>query len=113
MTDQLEAQLADAEARREEACEEANTAAEERDGYRRELARVRARVRELEGQLRAERHEHAETRMRLARAQAAAELPDLVNALLSGARLHSEPRPSEAYDLNPTAEQLASFRSHR
>lgn len=63
--DQLQAQLADAEERREEACEEAHRAADDRDGYRLELARVRGLMRGLEAALRTERHEHAETRRQL------------------------------------------------
>ncbi len=64
-----QAQLANAEDNRLDALEEAELATEDRDGYRRELARVRAQVRELEGQLRAERHEHAETKAKLDKAQ--------------------------------------------
>jgi chromosome segregation ATPase len=64
------AQLANAESDRLDALEEAETATEDRDGYRRELARVRADVRRLEAALRTERHEHAETRARLSRPDA-------------------------------------------
>lgn len=60
----LVAQLANAESDRLDALETAESAADDRDGYRRELARVRGQVRELEGQLRAEKHEHAEVRER-------------------------------------------------
>ena len=76
-----DARLVNAESDRLDAIEEAECAAEDRDGYRRELARVRAQLRETEAALRAERHEHAETRESLARYESEGVSPAIVRAL--------------------------------
>ena len=96
------AQLANAESDRLDALEEAECAAEDRDGYRRELARVRAQVRDLEAQLRTEKHEHAETRRRMA--APSCPVVDAASVLRACAGIATG--PASAYDLNPTAAQL-------
>lgn len=77
------AQAANAERLRAEALDAALAASEDRDGYRIELARVSTQVRDLEVQLRAERHEHAETRARAERLAG-----ELTQASAESARLH-------------------------